>query len=730
MLSKEVIERNIQKSLYVCDKRPGLWIDTDAVSDAAYLKYKDLNVHEIIRANVEAALLDSIDPIIDEDDLLAGRLDVIWHKENDKQREKMATLCQGRGELINGMLPSSNGHITIDYETLLEKGISGILKEVNENLKKIRFDDPDGIQKRRFYEACIISLEAAHRFQERYQKKAQSLAEKEKNPQRKKDLERISDALKRVPFEPAETFFEAMQAVLLYQLMVWVIQELTQQGRPDHYLYPYYKKDLAEGRITPDEAMSLIEDWYLRINFHWSIKRTSATSLMIGGRDRKGSIVCNELSYMFVKAIETTGVIHPAVGLAYHNEIPDDLLDLCIEMNAKGYTRPAIFNDELIIKGLIEAGVSEEDANYYIHSTCVEIVPIGTSNVWVASKYINLNKIFEYLLNDGKQIYEGDGLEFFEPFNSNINDLDTFDKFYAEIKKIIDNVLKGEIILQQDRLLMRKRCTSYPLVDCFVRDCIKTGLNSAAGGARYAFVYPSFPGFSNFIDAIAAIKKAVYDEKLFSFNELSDAMKNDFDGFERLHAFLLNKCPKFCNDIDEVDEIAKDMLIYIRDELKLFKGCVPNSTFHFSCFSYQHHGRLGLEASASPDGRNQGEALSECLGAVQGMDKNGPLALINSISKLPQECGIGGLATNFRFSKKIMREKKDEIRALVKEFMRKGNFEMQFNVIDQKTLIDAKKHPEKYRTLMVRVAGYSDYFVMLPTEIQNEIMKRLEHDNL
>ncbi len=730
MLSREVIERQQQKAYEICEKRKSLWVDDDIVLNETFLKHKDLMSHEIIMANVEAALLDNVKPIFDPDDLIAGRLDLEWREENDAKREEMAKRCEARGEYERGVTPSSNGHMTPDYETLLQKGIGGVLKEVKEHLAEIRFDDPDGIEKRKFYEAAIISLEAAERFQKRHYEEALRLAEAEKDPKRKKELQRMADALKRVPFEPAENFFEAMQAIWLYQMMAWVVREFAQEGRPDHLLYPYYKKDIEEGRITPDEAMSLIEDWYLRLNYHYSVKRSTPTALMIGGRDRQGNTVCNELSYMFVRAIETTGVLNPSVGLAYNSEIPDDLLDLCIEMNAKGFTRPSIFNDDIVIKGLKEAGVTDEDANYYIHSTCVEITTIGTSNIWVASKYLNLNKIFEYLLNDGEQIVEGEGLKFFTPFDSDIRKLDTFEKFYAEIKKILDNVIKGELVLQQERLLLLKRYASKPLVDCFLRDCVAKGKNSVAGGARYRFIYPSFLGFSNFVDAVVAIKKAVFEEKLITFDELAEALKNDFKGYERIHAFLINKCPKFCNDIDEVDTIAEDLFTYIRDELKMFKGCAPNTTFHFSCFAYLHHGRLGAEASASPDGRYKGEAISECMGAVQGMDRNGPLALINTLSRLPQECGIGGIATNFRFSKKIMREHKDEIRALVKEFMRRGNFEMQFNVIDQKTLEDARKHPEKYRSLMVRIAGYSDYFVLLPREVQDEVMKRLEHDEL
>ena len=199
---------------------------------------------------------------------------------------------------------------------------------------------------------------------------------------------------------------------------------------------------------------------------------------------------------------------------------------------------------------------------------------------------------------------------------------------------------------------------------------------------------------------------------------------------ERLRAYLRNKCPKFGNDIDESDELLKEMFLFLKEELGQFGSCVRNGTFHPSYFAYIMHGVLGSESAASPDGRLQGEALSECLGAVQGMDRNGPLALMNSVSKIPQEYGIGGIATNFRFSKKLMQENFGEIKAFVVEFMRKGNFEAQFNIVDQATLLDALEHPENYRTLLVRVAGYSDYFVNLSPIIQREIISRLEHDGM
>ena len=706
MLSEERKARIRNKNLE--SERVYLWPDNRKLFFSSYLECKDRGFHELIRSGVDVAILDGTPAIIDEDDLIAGRLD--FTPKDDAEAEELIKKCSGMG--ISGTRTHATTHRALDYEKLLKKGINGILEEIYKYQEEIDFKDPDCAEKRVFYKACVDDLKAALRFQKRYYDEATRLYESETNPLRKKELYDMANALKVVPANPATTFREAIQSVWLLQVMLFDIEEAIQPGRPDNYLYPYYKNDIEKGIITDEEVFSLIEDWYFRLDNFYGIKRRAVTSLMVGGRNKEGKPVWNELSYMFVRAIETTGLINPSVAVAYNEFMPDDLLELCLDIIGKGYTKPSIFNDDIIIKGLTDAGVEKEDANYYIHSTCVEITPIGNSNIRVASPYININKSFEQL------------------FNADIESIDTFDKFYCALKSIIKDILKTEISVLQDLLLKIKRYGSLPLASCFVNDCLAKGKDCASGGSKYNFVYPCFPGFINFADSVLAVKKAVYEEKLLTLKELAEALKNNFDAEERLLAYLVNKCPKFGNDNDEVDLYAKDIFNFLKEELAKFGNCIPNATFHPSYFSYLHHGILGAECAATPDGRKKGEALSECLGAVQGMDKNGPVALMHSVSKIPQHYGIGGIATNIRFGKKLMKDNIKEVKAFVKEFMRKGNFEIQFNVIDQDTLIDAQRHPEKYRTLMVRVAGYSDYFINLPLNIQQEIMKRMEHGDI
>ena len=689
----------------------------------AYYQIRHINLHERLRGKIDAGLLDTCPVYISDDDLIAGAFPPTAPRS--EEGFKFLEKFEGRG-VINGSEPSNTGHRVLDYEKLLSKGLLGVLDEVKEKLSTLELSDPECAEKRAFYNGCIDSLEGAVRFQHRYLDRAREMLGEATDPERRRELENMVAALERVPAEPAKTFREAIQAVWFMQLMIQVLGDSSLCGRPDNYLYPFYKHDVEAGIITDDEVFSLIEDLYFR---HNNIYGSWPASIMVGGRKRNGESNWNELSYMFIKAIETTELVNPSVAVCYNSDMPDDLLTLCLEIIAKGYTRPSFFNDDIAIKGLLEAGVSEEDANYYIHSTCVELTPIATSNIMVATPYINLNKGLEYIFNDGEKIFGNDFAR--ENVKSyDLGTLDTFEKFYAAVKETIDNILKGELAVIQDYILYRKRYTSLPLASCFINDCIAMGKDAANDGARYSFIYPCFPGFINLIDSVVAIRKVVYEERRATLEEISDAIKGNFEGEDRLRAFLLNKCAKFGNDLDESDEIGKDLFAFINEELKKFNTCVRNGTFHPSYFAWIQHGRLGQVCAATPDGRKQGEALSECLGSVQGMDRNGPVALMHSTSKIPQHYAIGGVATNFRFSKKMMRESLPEIKVFIKEFMRNGNFEAQFNVVDQETLLDALEHPERHRTLLVRVAGYSDYFVDLSPIIQREIISRLEHDEL
>ena len=535
---------------------------------------------------------------------------------------------------------------------------------------------------------------------------------------------RMAANFERAPMEPCTHFYEAMQIMWAMQFCLRLVNDISLTGRFDNYMYPFYKKDIDDGVITREFAFDLICELYFK---HNDIYDAWPASVMVGGVDRQGRPVWNELSYMCIEAIRTTGLVNPSVNVAYTDDMPDDLMDRCLEILAQGYTRPAFFNDRVIQQGLRCAGMSEEDSRYYIHSTCVEITPVGASNVQVATPYINLNKAYEYIFGGGKKLF-GAECTVKPEVNVDLDSLTTYEAFEALTKKVVKGIIRANLERTAQYLYGFSQYCSSPLASAFINDCIERGQDSGAGGARYSYVYPCFPGFLNLVDALAAVRKAVYEEKLMTLSEMGAMLKDNFAGNERMRQYLVNRCPKIGNGVDEVDQIAVMMYEFIREELKSYTTSV-GATFHPSYFAWIMHGILGKQAAAGPDGRKQGDALSECLGAVQGMDRNGPTGILRSIEKIDQKYGIGGIATNLRLTKKLMNsaEGRAAVKDYIRSFMDRDCFELQFNVVDQADLLDAQAHPEKHRSLLVRVAGYSDYFVNLTPEIQNEIIKRSEH---
>ena len=694
----------------------------------AILETPDEFAHNIRRAKVDCALFDNYSIEIDKRELIVGRYS---NKFKPTIKQKAANLkgtaFRGSNSIYSGAGLGSTGHRVLDYEKLLNAGIKGVLAEIETHLDELDYSNPEACEKKAFYLSCKISLEGVCRFAKRYYEALSSLYLKETNTVRREEYRCMAENFKNAPYEPCEHFYEAIQCMWFMQFCFALIGDLCLTGRPDNYLYPFYKKDIEQGVISKEFAFELIENMFLK---HNELYDTWPAPVMVGGLDRQGNSVWNELSYMCVRAIETTGLINPSVAVCYNEDMPDDLLRLCINIISKGYTRPSIFNDKVVRAGLTDAGVSLEDSRYYIHSTCVEITPIGASNILVATPYINLNKALEYILNDKTAIF-GERCRVEPPVDFEMKNLETFDDFYALVKKIVSGIIRSYLIDVCEQAYSREKYTSCPLASAFTNSCLDRGKDAVAGGARYNFVYPCFPGFLNLVDSLAAIKTAVFEEKVLSLDELSAACKNNFEGEERVRQYLINKCPKFGNGTDEADRFGVEIFDFIRHELEKYKISV-GGTFHPSYFAWIMHGVLGSCAAATPDGRKQGEALSECLGSVQGMDKNGPIGVLRSIEKIEQKYGIGGIATNFRFSKSFIGTEKGKqaVADFIKVFMKNNCFEIQFNVVDQADLLDAQKNPEKHRTLMVRVAGYSDYFVNLDIKIQNEILKRSEHGSV
>lgn len=684
--------------------------------------------HTIRMGQVQRYIMEHMPVPIRPDDLLHGWL--VCRPLTEKEDQEFTFLEQWVQNCPQsaGFYPAATGHRVLDYEKLLTLGANGVLHHLDSYLKTLDYSDPQAMEKYNLYTACRESILGLIHYAQRVSQAYAQAAGEQSDSVVQAQYRQLSQIFSRVPAEPARTFYEAMQSMWTLQYISCFLHDKSLTGRPADYLYPYYTADKAAGRIDDTFVQTLINDLYYR---HNDIYDNWPAPIMIGGVNRQGEPIWNELSYMFIRAIAQTGMVNPSVGICWNEAMPADLMQLCVQTIADGYTRPAFFNDAVVIDGLLQAGVTLEDARYYIHSTCVEITPIATSHIYVASPYVHINKAIEMVLNDGKKLW-GDDPVIDLPAEIQTDRLETFEQFFHALKHAMSLLIRAAATERCRVTEQWKQYHSAPLSACFLRDCLARGKDCGSGGARYNFTYPCFPGFINLIDSVAAVKKAVYEDRLFTLPQLREILLNDFSGAETAQQYLLNRCPKFGNDIADTDELGLQLYDHIRNELAKYRTCLPNGTFHPSYFAWIMHAELGKVAAASPDGRKQGTAMSESLGAAQGRDRNGPLAVVRSISHIDQSYGIGGIATNFRFSKSMIQSAQGQnaVTSLIKGFMAARCFECQFNVVDQEVLLDARAHPENYQSLLVRVAGYSDYFVRLDPLIQDEIIRRTEHDSL
>ena len=694
----------------------------------AQYRFRSCPNHTLRMGQVQRYIMENIPVILRETDLLHGWFCQYPLTEEESREWKTLEQWVADSPCPESFYPAATGHRVLDYEKLLKLGAKGVMHQIDSYLVTLDYADPSAAERYNLYSACKESLLGIIRYGERVCQAYTQAAQTASDPEIRARYQRLAAIFARVPAEPARDFYEAMQSMWTLQYLSHFLRDTTLTGRPTDYLYPYYIADKAAGRIDDDFVQQLVNDLYYR---HNDIYDNWPAAIMIGGVNRQGEPVWNELSYIFIRAISQTGMVNPSVAVCYNDAMPEDLLQLCVETIAGGYTRPAFFNDAVVIDGLLQAGVTLEDARYYIHSTCVEITPIATSHIYVASPYVHINKAIEMVLNDGKKLL-GDDPVIDLPAEIQTDRLETFEQFFHALKHAMSLLIRAAATERCRVTEQWKQYHSAPLSACFLRDCLARGKDCGSGGARYNFTYPCFPGFINLIDSVAAVKKAVYEDRLFTLPQLREILLNDFSGAETAQQYLLNRCPKFGNDLPEADEIGLQLYDHIRNELTKYRTCLPNGTFHPSYFAWIKHAKLGKVAAASPDGRKQGTAMSESLGAAQGRDRNGPLAVVRSISHIDQSYGIGGIATNFRFSKSMMQSAQGQnaVTSLINGFMAARCFECQFNVVDQEVLLDARAHPENYQSLLVRVAGYSDYFVRLDPLIQDEIIRRTEHDSL
>lgn len=652
------------------------------------------------------AALDQAAVSIDDGELLVGKAAV---RELTPEEKAEWETIQRYSIPARSNAVGQDSHMTVDYDRLLNNGIRGIRQEIADRRAALDITRTEDLEKDDFYESCDICLDAVVRFSKRYAEAARKLAG-QAEPQRRQELLNIADMCERVPEEPATSFREALQSVnfLTFCLSIKPLKPTFTQyqlGRPDRYLLSFYEHDMRTGALTAEEARTLAD--CLCILMNQRVPSGLSNGYMVGGRDKDGRVVSNDLTRLFMTTIGDLRLVYPAVGLCCTKETPKEDLELACDLLGQGCSHPALFNDDVITAGLRRYGLPPEEACSYIQSTCVEITPIASSNVWVASPYTNLEQVL----------------------------LDVLDKEYGDMDALLDayfahlgSIIRENFIYQNRCRLERGTYHLDPLLSCFVKDCLETGVDIEHGGARYNWIMPSFVGLSNVVDSLAVIEKWIFGERKFTFAGLNAILRDNFAGHEEEKRLFTDCTDKYGNDCDQVDGYAQRISQWIAEECTKYTPAYSNARLIPSLFCWIMHDALGQQTGASPDGRTAGFPLGDGSGPAQGRERKGPTASILSSTKWDHTPFIGGIAVNMKFSKSLFTDaSKNNLMALVRTYLERGGFELQINVTDKQQLLDAREHPEEHQDLVVRIGGYSDYFVRLTPTMQAEVIERTEH---
>ena len=643
-------------------------------------------------------------------------------------------------------LQNGDGHLAPDYPRILNKGLGSIVMEAKEHLVQLDLSDPEDLKKNYFLSSVIIANEAVIEWAKRYSELALQLASQESDLERKKELEIMSEVCRRVPENPASNFHEAIQSLWFVQLAIQLETNghSISIGRFDQFMYPFYQRDVEEKTITSRQALELMQCLWIKLSSLTKLRPTIEANLnagyplfqnlVIGGQTIDGEDATNELSYLCLKASETMKLIQPTLTVRYHKKSPLEFLMACARLIRVGTGFPAMFNDEIIIPALLNRGVAVDDAYNYCLVGCVEPSIQGKWGGRYGASLVNLTKMLELALYNGKdprtgiQLCPGKGdLSTFNSFEEVVNAYRNQVTFYTRQRIIRDNC--------QD--LAWEKLTPTPFLSSLVKDCIRRGKDLKEGGAIYDYTGGQTGNIANVANSLAAIKKLVFGKGVISGDQLKQALESNFEGKdgERIRQLLINKAPKYGNDDDYADSIAKEtfkMYLTLPPKYKNTRfgrgplGC----RFHPSTASVAANVPFGLVTGATPDGRKAWTPLADVESPFRGTDVNGPTAVIKSVAKLDHILLSGGAILNLKFSPNQFNgeDKLMNLVALIRAYFDLKGMEMQFNVVSVETLRDAQSHPEKYTDLLVRVAGYSAYFVTLDPAVQEDIIARTEHN--
>ncbi len=639
------------------------------------------------------------------------------------------------GVFFHYYLNRTIGHITVDYERVLKKGFLGLKEEIEQDLAQVNLAEPGSLGKIHLLRAMSLSCDAAVRFAERYADEAERLAALESDPNRRTELTEMAEICRRVPAYPATTFHQALQSFWFVHLILNLETNgyAIGPGRFDQYLYPYFQADIDAGRLTREQAWELLACLWIKFNELTVVKeggsaKASTTyndfqNLNLGGQTVDGEDATNALSFL---CLEVTGALklpQPQISALVSEKTPNTFLTQACEVIRLGFGMPSVFNHDEIIQALLLQGKPLDDARRGGINGCVELVVPGKEHM-ASSGYISLPKCLELALNDGVNPSTGTQLG---PRTGPACEFTSFEQVMEAFRQQLAHAIQLKVTYDNLARQVYAQFCPVPFTSLLIEGCREKGRDYHDGGAHYNSPMICGVGTGTMADSLAAIKHAVYEEKSISLDELRAALAANFEGKERLRQKLWNRAPKWGNADDRVDTLAHDVVAMFCDELGNHRNA-EGTCYAANMIPTTTHIWFGALAGATPDGRLAGAPFSEGISPVQGMDRNGPTAVVRSMARL-DHARCSGTLLNMKFHPSALKgeESIDKFGHLIRTYFKLGGHHMQFNVLSAETLRAAQQHPDDYRTLIVRVAGYSDYFVRLSRDLQDEIIARTEH---
>ncbi len=628
----------------------------------------------------------------------------------------------------------AQGHICPDSALWLKMGPLGIMNQAQEKLKTCEESQKE------FYECVVLVMQGACTFMKRYHDMIMENIDEVEEPYQQ-SLRTVANNCLNLTKRPPETFHEAVQS--LWFLFVLLHMESNASsfspGRMDQYLYPYYQKDIESGKISMEDALDILECLWLKFNQIVYLRNQNSAkyfagfpigfNIAIGGEDENGNDTYNELSLLCLQCQYDLGLPQPNLSVRLNRNSSHELMQKAIEVVSKGSGMPQFFNDEAIIHALMELGIEKKDALNYAIVGCVELTTHGNNLGWSDAAMFNLNKALELTLNHGKCLLTD------EQIGLNLGGLDTYQTFedlekafQQQIDYFIDKMMQCEVIVEK----AHQDCLPTAFLSSVIDDCLENGLDVTKGGAKYNLSGIQMIQIANLADSLAAMKQLVYDDQVIDAKELLAALQSDFKGYEIIQTMLLNKVPKYGNDVEWVDRLGAKWAEYFRSRMKDYTN-YRGGPYHTGMYTVSAHVPMGENVGASPDGRNALTPLADGgMSPVYGRDLKGPTAVLKSVSRLNNTLTTNGGLLNMKFLPEFFETKNgmNKFENFLRAFVDLKVPHIQFNVVRREDLEDAQIRPQLHKSLTIRVAGYTAYFVELAHKLQDEIIERTTYDNI